>query len=119
MVSLSGSARVNPRLTRTRLALLTGASLMAPAMLVMQSIRNQPIDVGVIAGGSVLRFLLPGPDGRADRAQAGHADGAAGDRAGTDPAGRRPPRRARAGADGAALRADQGPPPRPGGAGGG
>jgi two-component system sensor histidine kinase DegS len=31
---------------------------MAPAMLVMPSIRNQPIDVGVTAGGSVMLFLL-------------------------------------------------------------
>jgi hypothetical protein len=35
MVSLSEPAAVNPRLTRTRLGLLAGASLMAPAMLVI------------------------------------------------------------------------------------
>jgi signal transduction histidine kinase len=58
MVSLSEPAQVNPRLTRTRLALLTGASLMAPAMLVIQAVRDEPIDVGVIAGGSVVLFLL-------------------------------------------------------------
>jgi signal transduction histidine kinase len=58
MVSLSEPATVNARLTRTRLGLLAGASLMAPAMLVIQSVRHQPIDVGVIAGGSVVLFLL-------------------------------------------------------------
>jgi signal transduction histidine kinase len=58
MVSLSEPAPVNPRLTRTRLGLLAGASLMAPAMLVIQAVRHQPIDVGVIAGGSVVLFLL-------------------------------------------------------------
>jgi signal transduction histidine kinase len=58
MVSLSEPAPVDPRLTRTRLGLLAGASLMAPAMLVIQALRDQPIDVGVIAGGSVVLFLL-------------------------------------------------------------
>jgi two-component system, NarL family, sensor histidine kinase DegS len=58
MVSLSEPAQISPRLTRTRLALLTGASLMAPAMLVIQAVRDEPIDVGVIAGGSVVLFLL-------------------------------------------------------------
>jgi signal transduction histidine kinase len=58
MVSLSEPAPANPRLTRTRLGLLAGTSLMAPAMLVIQAIRDQPIDVGVIAGGSVVLFLL-------------------------------------------------------------
>jgi signal transduction histidine kinase len=58
MVSLSEPMPINPRLTRTRLALLAGASLMAPAMLVIQTVRNEPIDVGVIAGGSVVLFLL-------------------------------------------------------------
>jgi signal transduction histidine kinase len=58
MVSLSEPAPVNARLTRTRLALLAGASLMAPAMLVIQAIRDEPIDVGVIAGGSAVLFLL-------------------------------------------------------------
>ena len=58
MVSLSEPTPPNTRLTRTRLALLAGASLMAPAMLVIQAVRDQPIDVGVIAGGSVVLFLL-------------------------------------------------------------
>jgi signal transduction histidine kinase len=58
MVSLSEPAPVSPRLTKTRLALLAGASLMAPAMLVIQAVRDEPIDVGVIAGGSVVLFLL-------------------------------------------------------------
>ena len=58
MVSLSEPAPVNARLTPTRLGLLAGASLMAPAMLVIQAVRDEPIDVGVIAGGSVVLFLL-------------------------------------------------------------
>jgi signal transduction histidine kinase len=58
MVSLSEPSPPNSRLTRTRLALLAGASLMAPAVLVIQTLRGEPIDVGVIAGGSVVLFLL-------------------------------------------------------------
>jgi hypothetical protein len=58
MVSLSEPSPPNSRLTRTRLALLAGASLMAPAVLVIQTLRDEPIDVGVIAGGSVVLFLL-------------------------------------------------------------
>jgi signal transduction histidine kinase len=58
MTSLSEPAQVATRLTRSRLVLLAGASLMAPAVLVIQAIRGQPIDVAVIAGGSVVLFLL-------------------------------------------------------------
>jgi signal transduction histidine kinase len=58
MVSLSEPTPPSTRLTRTRLALLAGASLMAPAVLVIQTLRDEPIDVGVIAGGSVVLFLL-------------------------------------------------------------
>jgi signal transduction histidine kinase len=58
MVSLSEPAPPNTRLTRTRLALLAGASLMAPVVLVIQAVRSEPIDTGVIAGGSVVLFLL-------------------------------------------------------------
>ncbi|HEV3505480.1 MAG TPA: histidine kinase [Actinomycetes bacterium] len=58
MVSLSEPTPSSTRLTRTRLALLAGASLMAPAVLVIQTLRDEPIDVGVIAGGSVVLFLL-------------------------------------------------------------
>ena len=58
MVSLSEPTPPSTRLTRTRLALLAGASLMAPAMLVIRAVREEPIDVGVIAGGSVVLFLL-------------------------------------------------------------
>jgi signal transduction histidine kinase len=58
MVSLSEPTPSSTRLTRTRLALLAAASLMAPAMLVIQTAREEPIDVGVIAGGSVVLFLL-------------------------------------------------------------
>jgi signal transduction histidine kinase len=58
MVSLSEPAPPSTRLTRTRLGLLAGASLMAPAVLVIQTLRGEPVDVGVIAGGSVVLFLL-------------------------------------------------------------
>jgi signal transduction histidine kinase len=58
MVSLSEPTPASTRLTRTRLALLAGASLMAPAVLVIQTLRAEPVDVGVIAGGSVVLFLL-------------------------------------------------------------
>jgi signal transduction histidine kinase len=58
MVSLSEPAPPNTRLTRTRLALLAGASLMAPVVLVIQTVRSEPIDTGVIAAGSVVLFLL-------------------------------------------------------------
>jgi len=58
MVSLSEPAPAGPRLTRTRLGLLAAASLMAPAVLVIQAARGEPIDVGVIAGGSLVLFLL-------------------------------------------------------------
>jgi signal transduction histidine kinase len=59
MVSLSEPTPSSTRLTRTRLALLAAATLMAPAaMLVIQAAREEPIDVGVIAGGSVVLFLL-------------------------------------------------------------
>ncbi|HEV8652308.1 MAG TPA: sensor histidine kinase, partial [Actinomycetes bacterium] len=47
-----------PRLTGSRRALLTAATLMAPAMLVIQSARHQPLDVGVNAAGSVVLFVL-------------------------------------------------------------
>jgi signal transduction histidine kinase len=58
MVALSEPTPPATRLTRTRLGLLAGASLMAPAVLVVQTVRQEPIDVGVIAGGSVVLFLL-------------------------------------------------------------
>jgi len=47
-----------PRLTWQRRMLLTGATLMAPAMLVIQTARHQPIDVGVNAAGTVVLFVL-------------------------------------------------------------
>ena len=47
MVSLSEPTPPSTRLTRTRLALLAGASLMAPAVLVIQTLRDEPVDVGV------------------------------------------------------------------------
>jgi signal transduction histidine kinase len=47
-----------PRLTWQRRFLLTAATLMAPAMLVIQTMRHQPIDVEVNAAGSVVLFIL-------------------------------------------------------------
>jgi signal transduction histidine kinase len=47
-----------PRLTWQRRILLTAATLMAPAMLVIQSARHQPIDIGVNAAGTVVLFVL-------------------------------------------------------------
>ena len=47
-----------PRLTVRRRALLTAATLMAPAMLVIQSLRHQPLDIGVNAVGTVVLFVL-------------------------------------------------------------
>jgi len=47
-----------PRLTWQRRLLLTAATLMAPGMLVIQTIRHQPIDVEVNAAGSVILFVL-------------------------------------------------------------
>jgi signal transduction histidine kinase len=58
MVSLTEPAPISTRLTRTRLALLAAASLVAPAVLVVQTVRAEPLDVAVIAGGSVVLFLL-------------------------------------------------------------
>ena len=45
-------------LTPLRLVLLACASLMAPAVLVIQALTGQPIDVAVIATGCVVLFLL-------------------------------------------------------------
>jgi signal transduction histidine kinase len=47
-----------PRLTGRRRALLTAATLMAPAMLVIQSARHQPLDIGVNAAGTIVLFVL-------------------------------------------------------------
>jgi diguanylate cyclase (GGDEF)-like protein len=49
---------VEIRFTAWRLVLLAGASLIAPAVLVIQAASGAPIDVPVIAGASVLLFLL-------------------------------------------------------------
>jgi diguanylate cyclase (GGDEF)-like protein len=46
------------RLSAWRLILLAGASLMAPAVLVIQWVTGNPIDVPVIAAGCVVLFLL-------------------------------------------------------------
>jgi diguanylate cyclase (GGDEF)-like protein len=46
------------RLSAWRVGLLTVASLMAPAVLVMQWIAGVPIDVPVIAAASIVLFLL-------------------------------------------------------------
>jgi diguanylate cyclase (GGDEF)-like protein len=41
-----------------RYALLAAASLMAPAVLVLQWVTGEPIDIPIVAGGSVVLFLL-------------------------------------------------------------
>ena len=46
------------RLPAWRLALLAAASLMAPAVMVIEALTGRPIDVVVVAAGSVLLFLL-------------------------------------------------------------
>ena len=59
MPSLSEPAAApTPRLTWHRRILLTAATLMAPAMLVIQAARHQPIDIGVNAAGTVVLFVL-------------------------------------------------------------
>jgi len=49
-----GEAQLSP----LRLAMLAGASLMAPAVLVIQAAMGRPIDVPVVATGCVVLFLL-------------------------------------------------------------
>ena len=46
------------KLPTWRLALLAGASLMAPGVLVIEGFTGSPIDIPAIAGGCVLLFLL-------------------------------------------------------------
>jgi signal transduction histidine kinase len=59
MRTLSAPAPAGPaHLTYRRLALLAGVSLIAPAVLLLQWLRREPIDVPVIAGGSVVLFLI-------------------------------------------------------------
>jgi signal transduction histidine kinase len=59
MRSLSEPAAApTPRLSWQRRILLTAATLMAPAMLVIQAARHQPIDIGVNAAGTVVLFVL-------------------------------------------------------------
>jgi signal transduction histidine kinase/DNA-binding response OmpR family regulator/HPt (histidine-containing phosphotransfer) domain-containing protein len=60
MVDLSDGVVPDPetRLTRRRLALLAAASLTAPGLLALQAARGEPLSVPVIAGGSVVLFLL-------------------------------------------------------------
>jgi diguanylate cyclase (GGDEF)-like protein/PAS domain S-box-containing protein len=47
-----------PRLTRTRLALLTAASLIAPTLVLAKELRRGEVDLVVIIGASVALFLL-------------------------------------------------------------
>jgi len=60
MTELSDDTVLDPetKLTRRRLALLAGASLMAPGVLALQWARGEPLNVPVIVGGSVVLFLL-------------------------------------------------------------
>ena len=58
MVRLSEPAPLNVRPPRGRLLLLTGASLLAPAVLAVQAARQQPLEVPVVVSGSAVLFLL-------------------------------------------------------------
>lgn len=46
------------QMTGQRIVLLAAASLLAPAVLIIQYLRSAPIDVPVIAGGTMLLFAL-------------------------------------------------------------
>lgn len=50
--------RVEAKLTRPRLALLAGASLMAPGALALQAVLGQPINILLIVASSAVLFLL-------------------------------------------------------------
>jgi signal transduction histidine kinase len=58
MVWLSKPAPPRVRPPRDRLLPLTGASLLAPAVLAVQAARHQPLEVPVVVGGSAVLFLL-------------------------------------------------------------
>jgi diguanylate cyclase (GGDEF)-like protein len=59
MAALSQRAAERPRrLTRRRLSLLTGVSLVAPVLLLAQSWRRSGIDAAAIGVGSIALFLL-------------------------------------------------------------
>jgi signal transduction histidine kinase/DNA-binding response OmpR family regulator len=60
MAELSDDIVLNPemKLTRRRLVLLTAAALVAPGVLALQAARGAPLNVPVVAGGSVVLFLL-------------------------------------------------------------
>ena len=59
MVHLSEVASEAPeKLTWWRLVLLTGATLLAPCVLVLQALLGRPINVPLIVGGSAVLFLL-------------------------------------------------------------
>jgi len=59
MVHLSEFTSEAPaKLTWWRLTLLTGATLLAPCVLMLQALLGQPIDVSLIIGGSAVLFLL-------------------------------------------------------------
>jgi diguanylate cyclase (GGDEF)-like protein/PAS domain S-box-containing protein len=59
MRGLSEPGRTTTALmTRGRFVLLAGASLMAPAVLLLEASLRQPIDVGVVASGSAVLIML-------------------------------------------------------------
>ncbi|HEX6677995.1 MAG TPA: sensor histidine kinase [Actinomycetes bacterium] len=58
MRALPERSPAGSRLTRNRLAVLAAASLVAPAVLVIQDLRGQPIEAEMIAVVSVVVFLL-------------------------------------------------------------
>jgi PAS domain S-box-containing protein len=52
------TAEADLRHPRRRLVILAGASLMAPAVQIVQSLRGEPVDVPVLAACSALLFFL-------------------------------------------------------------
>jgi len=54
----AASPPVAPRRPRWRLVLLGGAAILAPAVQMLEWLRGQPIEVPVVAAGSIVMFLL-------------------------------------------------------------
>jgi signal transduction histidine kinase len=59
MVSVASvGAATAPRRPRWRLVLLGGAAILAPAVQMLEWLRDRPIEVPVVAAGSIVMFLL-------------------------------------------------------------
>jgi signal transduction histidine kinase len=57
-VVAAASPPVAPRRPRWRLVLLGGAAILAPAVQMLEWMRGRPIEVPVVAAGSIVMFLL-------------------------------------------------------------